>query len=197
MSTASQPGVTPQEYLARERVAETRSEYVGGRIHAMTGASREHNLIVGNVLAELRAQLRGRPCEVYTGDMRVKVSDTGTYTYPDVVALCGGPEFEDAQVDTLLNPAVIFEVLSESTERYDRGRKFAQYRRLGSLREYVLVSQDRVLVEHFARQGDVWVLTEFSDLDDSLPLPSLEAALRLGDVYERVAPFAEELPARG
>jgi Uma2 family endonuclease len=196
MPTAPPPEVTPEEYLARERVAETRSEYIAGRIHAMTGASRRHNVIAGNVFAQLHAQFRGRPCEVFVSDMRVKVSATGTYAYPDVVALCGAPELEDAYVDTLLNPAVIFEVLSESTERYDRGQKFAQYRRLGSLREYVLVSQDRVLVEHFARQGDVWVLTEFDDLDDSLPLPSLDAALPLADVYERVAPFAEEPPAR-
>jgi Uma2 family endonuclease len=197
MSTTQPPRLTPQEYLARERVAETRSEYIGGRIHAMTGASRKHNVIAGNVFAQLHARFRGRPCEVFVSDMRVRVSDTATYTYPDVVALCGEPEFEDTEVDTLLNPAVIFEVLSESTERYDRGQKFAQYRRLGSLREYVLVSQDRVLVEHFARQGDVWVLTEFSDLDGSLPLPALDAELRLRDVYERVAPFAAEPPEPG
>ena len=189
-TTASQSQlVTPQEYLALERRAEMRSEYVNGRVYAMTGASRKHNLIAGNVFAELRAQLRGRPCEAYTVNMRVKVADTGLYTYPDVVALCGEPLFEDARVDTLLNPAVIVVVLSESTERYDRGEKFAHYRRLASLREYVLVAQDQVRVEHYARQGEQWLLTEVAELDAGLALPSIECCLRLRDVYERVAPF--------
>ncbi|MBV9772315.1 MAG: Uma2 family endonuclease, partial [Gemmatimonadetes bacterium] len=120
MSRLAQPLVGPEEYLAAERTARQRSEYVNGRVYAMAGASREHNLIVGNVFAELRAQLRGRPCEAYVNDLRVKVSRTGLYTYPDVVALCGEPRFEDEHVDTLLNPGVIVEVLSESTEGYDR-----------------------------------------------------------------------------
>src|SRR5919198_4874617 len=121
------PDYTPEEYLALERAARHKSEYVNGRIYALAGASRAHNLIVVNVSAELRAQLRGRPCETYASDMRVKVSQTGLYTYPDVVVVCGEPRFEDAQVDTLLNPTVIIEVLSESTESYDRGEKFAHY----------------------------------------------------------------------
>lgn len=187
--------MTPEEYLARERVAETRSEYVAGRIQAMTGASEAHNLIAGNVFAGLHARLRGRPCRVYTADMRVKVSGAGLYTYPDVVALCGTPEFEDARMDTLLNPAAIVEVLSEPTERYDRGEKFARYRRLESLREYVLVAQERVMVEHYARQGDLWVLSELSRLDAALPLSALDVELPLSEVYERVAPFPEEPPA--
>lgn len=196
MSTVSQPFVTPQEYLALERRAEGKSEYVNGMVYAMTGASREHNLIALNVASELRTQLRGRPCETYTSDMRVKVSATGMYTYPDVVALCGEPAFEDAQVDTLLNPAVIVEVLSESTERYDRGENFAHYRRIASLREYVLVAQDRARVEHYARRDEQWLLTEIDGLEGELALPSLGCTLRLADVYERVAPFEGEPPAR-
>src|SRR5206468_6291774 len=120
------------------------SEYINGQIYAMSGASREHNLIVVNLIRELSSQLRGRPCEVYASDMRVKVRPTGMYTYPDVVAVCGEPRFEDEQVDTLVNPAVIVEVLSPSTEAYDRGQKFAHYRKLESLTEYVLVAQNEV-----------------------------------------------------
>ena len=161
---------------------------MNGRVYAMTGASREHNLIAGNIFREISTRFRGRPCEVYMSDMRVKVSETGMYTYPDVVAVCGEPAFEDSHVDTLLDPAVIVEVPSESTERYDRGEKFAHYRRLASLREYVLVAQDRVRVEHYARQGEQWLLTAIEELDAELPLPSLDCVLRLRDVYERVKP---------
>ncbi|MEW5930358.1 MAG: Uma2 family endonuclease [Gemmatimonadota bacterium] len=192
MSPLAHPRSTPEEYLVRERRAQYRSEYVDGRVYATAGASRAHNLVAGNVFAELRAQMRGRPCEAYVSDMRVKVSRTGLYTYPDVVAVRGEPSFEDAHVDTLLNPAVIVEVLSESTEGYDRGEKFSHYRRLESLREYVLVAQDRIRVEHFARQGDHWMLTEISDPDASLELPSVGCTVALRGIYERV-----ELPAGG
>src|SRR5919108_290049 len=177
---------TPEEYLALERAARHKSEYVNGRIYALAGASRAHNLIAGNVFAELRAQLRGRPCEAYINDMRVKVSQTGLYTYPDVAALCGEPQFEDAHLDTLLNPTVIVEVLSESTEGYDRGEKFAHYRRLESLREYVLIAQDKVRIERYVRDGERWVLTEIDSLDDTLALASIGCELRLREVYERV-----------
>jgi Uma2 family endonuclease len=180
--------LTPAEYLAFERAAEYKHEYVGGRVYAMTGASREHNVITINVLASLHAQLCGRPCETYPSDMRVKVSETGMYTYPDVVVACGEPAFEDASVDTLLNPTAIVEVVSPSTEAYDRGEKFAHYRRLASLREYVLVAQDRVRVEHYVRRGEQWLLTELAGLDATLPLESLGCALALADVYERVTP---------
>ena len=186
MATASQPHVTPEAYLVQERRAETKSEYVNGRVYAMTGASREHNLITLNIASELRTRLRGRPCETYMNDMRVKVGPTGLYTYPDVVALCEPPRFEDDHVDTLLNPAVVFEVLSPSTERYDRGERFAHYRQLPSLQEYVLVAQDEPRVEHYARRGAQWVLTEAAAIDGSIELPALGCALALADVYERV-----------
>ncbi|HEX7240526.1 MAG TPA: Uma2 family endonuclease [Longimicrobiaceae bacterium] len=177
---------TPKEYLVRERAAQVRSEYVNGRTLAMAGASRRHNLIAGNVFAEVRARLKGRPCEVYASDMRVKVERTGLYAYPDVVAVCGEPRFEDAHVDTLTNPTLVVEVLSESTEARDRGEKFAHYRRLESLAEYVLVAQDRVRVERFAREGDTWVLTEISDPDGTLVLRSIGCAVPLREVYDRV-----------
>jgi Uma2 family endonuclease len=184
--TLVRPDLTPEEYLALERQAQHKSEYVNGRIYAMTGASRAHNLIVGNLVRELGTQLRGRPCETYASDMRVKVNQTGLYTYPDVVVVCGEPHFEDAQVDTLLNPTAIIEVLSESTESYDRGEKFAHYRRLQSLQEYVLIAQDKVRAECYVREGDRWILSEVAELDETLVLTSVGCTLRLRDVYERV-----------
>src|SRR5262245_46847116 len=136
-SPAEIPRVTPEQYLVLERKADFKSEYLNGYIIAMAGASREHNLIAGNLHGELRSQLKGRPCETYVSDMRVFIDRTGLYTYPDIVAVCGEARFQDDGVDTLLNPTVIVEVLSDSTERYDRGRKFGHYRQLPSLREYV------------------------------------------------------------
>jgi len=187
---ATRATVTPTEYLRRERSALLKSEYRDGQVVAMTGASRPHNLIAGNVFGELRQQLRGEPCEVYVADMRVKVDEAGLYTYPDVVAACGEIRFDDDNTDTLLNPILVVEVLSRSTEAYDRGDKFAHYRRLDSLQEYLLLAQDRVRAEHYVREGDRWVLTELSVLDDVLTLPSIGCRVRLADVYEGV-----ELPA--
>jgi len=192
MTPLAQPLATPTEYLALERSAHEKSEYINGRIYAMAGASRLHNLIVTNILRELATQLRGRPCETYANDMRVKVQRTGMYTYPDVVAVCEEPRLEDAELDTLLNPAVIVEVLSPSTESYDRGEKFAHYRRLESLQEYVLVAQVTRRVEHFRREGDSWVLTEISDPGGELRLSSLGCTLQLADIYDRI-----EIPAGG
>ncbi len=186
MTSVAKDYYTPQEYLALERAAEYKSEYINGQIYAMSGASRGHNLIAGNVFRDISSQLRGRPCEVYVSDMRVQVSPTGMYTYPDVVAVCDEPRFEAE--DTLLNPTVIVEVLSPSTEAYDRGEKFAHYRRLASLTDYLLVSQDKVRLEHYTRQsgGDQWILTEVSGLDGVLHLASIDCKLALSNVYEKV-----------
>ncbi|MDZ7621730.1 MAG: Uma2 family endonuclease, partial [Candidatus Competibacteraceae bacterium] len=129
---------------------------------------------------------KNRPCLAYVNDMRVKVSATGLYTYPDVAALCGEPQFEDEQMDTLLNPSVIIEILSPSTEAYDRGDKFAHYRRLPSLMEYVLIAQDKVRVEHYIRQGSSWVLTERNSLDETLYLASIQCEIALRDIYAKV-----------
>ncbi len=179
--------------MALERQAETKSEYLRGEMFAMSGASREHNLIAANVNRELGQQLRERPCEVYQADMRVKVRVTGLYTYPDVTVVCGEPQFEDAEVDTLLNPTVLVEVLAPSTADYDRGGKATHYRSLPSLQEYVLISQDRALVEHYARQGpDQWLLTERYSLDDTLLLNSIHCRLPLAEIYLKVRfPAAE------
>ena len=187
MSAVPKPYITPAEYLALERRAETKSEYYRGETFAMSGASREHNLIAINVGRQLSEQLRDRACEVYPSDMRVRVTPTGLYTYPDVVVVCGEPQFEDGELDTLLNPKVLFEILSPSTADYDRGGKFAQYRRLASLAEYVLISQDRPLVEHYVRQPhDQWLLSEQSGLTDTLVLPSIRCQLALSEIYLKV-----------
>jgi Uma2 family endonuclease len=184
--SAGQVTYTPAEYLELERAAETKSEYRAGQIVAMTGVSRAHSLIVGNLLGEMRQQLRGSSCEVHSNDLRVRVSRTGLYTYPDVVVACGEILFEDDQVDTLLNPVVVIEVLSPSTEAYDRGEKFAHYRRLDSLQEYVLVAQDRVRVERYVRQGEQWVLSELSAREDVLALTAIDCQIGLREIYERV-----------
>ena len=177
---------TPEEYLALEREATTKSEYVDGEIFAMAGASCVHMTIAFNVAGELHRQLKGRPCTAYISDMRVKVSPTGMYTYPDVVAVCGKTQLEDARFDTLLNPTVIVEVLSPSTEGYDRGAKFAHYRRLESLQEYLLVAQDAVHLEHYVRQADGrWLLSEANRLQDEIHLPAIDCRLSLAEVYDK------------
>ena len=187
MSGQPQARYSPQEYLELERQAEYKSEYVNGEIFAMSGASEEHNLIVMNVAAALHTQFRGRPCKVYANDMRVKVSPTGLYTYPDVVAVCGEAQLEDAHLDTLLNPTTLIEVLSSSTEAYDRGEKAEHYRRLPSLAEYLLISQDKPHLEHYRRQSDNrWLLSEASQLHAAITLPAIDCTLRLAAVYDRV-----------
>jgi Uma2 family endonuclease len=187
MTSQPKSRLTPEEYLKLEREAEHKSEYYRGEIYAMSGTSREHILVAGNVFASLHQQLRRRLCEVYQADMRVKVSPTGLYTYPDVVVVCGKPQFEDAELDTLLNPTVLIEVLSPSTEACDRGAKFEQYRTLASLVDYLLIAQDRCHVEHFARQPDGrWLLSEARSLEETLRIASIECELALAEVYEKV-----------
>jgi Uma2 family endonuclease len=192
MSAQLKIRLTPEEYLAIERKAEYKSEYYAGEMFAMAGASEPHNLIAGNTFATLHAQLRKRPCKVYPSDMRVKVSPTGLYTYPDVTVVCGKAQFDDEEKDTLLNPTVIIEVLSPSTEGYDRGRKFEHYRKLESLQEYVLIAQDTYHVEHYTRQPDnQWLLSEIEGLQGTLHLPSINCDLPLADLYDKVEIVSE------
>ena len=190
-----QAGLTPEEYLVLERKAipdaETvRSEYLDGEIIAMFGASFTHNLITGNIFAELHTCLRGSGCVVFANEMRVSIPTAESYFYPDVGVVCEEPRFEDDVFDTLLNPIVIVEVLSPSTEAYDRGDKFAHYRQLQSLQEYVLVSQDKVGVDHYVRHAAQWILTDFQEPDQQLPLTSIQCEPHLQEIYERV-PFPE------
>ena len=185
-SLAAQTIYTPEEYLVSERKATLKSEYLNGEILAMSGASNAHNLITLDIGTELNIQLRARECLVYTNDMRVRTSPMGSYFYPDVVVVCSKPQFEDNVFDTLLNPILVIEVLSPSTEVYDKGEKFRHYQELTSLREYVLVSQDRVRVEHYRLTKTQWVQTEFRAPEDVLPLVSIGCEIPLQDIYRRV-----------
>jgi Uma2 family endonuclease len=183
---------TVEQYLTRERASSERHEYLDGVIVAMAGASARHNLIVGNLYASLHSQLRNRPCVVYPSDLRLKVPKTQLYTYPDISVVCGAPQFEDAEQDTLLNPTVIVEVLSPSTESYDRGKKFQHYRALESLEEYVLVAQDSRRIEQYVRQvKGQWLLRDIHQPEAYLELASIECRVPLADVYEKVSFDAE------
>lgn len=187
--TSPQRSYTPEEYLELEFAAQDKHEYLDGRIYAMSGVNRNHVRIASAVNATLYTRLRGRPCESFTSDMQVKVSPTGLYTYPDASALCGEPHFEHRRVDILLNPSLVVEVLSDSTEAYDRGAKFAHYRRIPSLREYVLIAQNRMHAERYTPAADpaaAWVRTDADGPDGVIELPSVGCVLRLADLYERV-----------
>ena len=185
-SAAVQTYLTPEEYLDWERKSDTKHEYLRGEIIAMSGASREHSLIVTNISGELYIQLKEGVCEVHTNDMRVRTHPETSYFYPDVVVVCGEPRFENNAFDTLLNPIVLVEVLSPSTQAYDRGEKFKNYQQLTSLQEYILVSQDEVHIEHYRRQETQWKLTEFRSLENVLSLSAIECELSLEDIYRRV-----------
>jgi Uma2 family endonuclease len=187
MSQRIVPYISPQEYLRRERLAEYKSEYLNGEIFAMTGASRQHNRITINISSSLNLQLKGRPCETYAVDMRVKVRASGLYTYPDVAVACGEPQFEDSEFDTLLNPTLLVEVLSPSTERYDRIAKTSYYRTIDSLAEHLLVAQDEIRLEQYVkRPNGQWLLSEYRDLDGVVELTSIGCELKLSDVYDRI-----------
>jgi len=188
MQQAALNYITEEEYLALERESEIRHEYYDGEIFAMSGASEKHNLIVVNLIRELSSQLRKTRCRLYPGDMRLKIEVTGLYTYPDLMIVCGKREFsEKDQPDTLLNPDVIIEVLSDSTESYDRGKKFENYRSLDSLKEYILISQKRKKMERFFRNAQgYWQLTESDEKNPQLHLDAAGCELRIEDVYENV-----------
>src|SRR5712692_636457 len=187
MSQQIKPFISPQEYLRLERQSEYKSEYLNGEIFPMTGASRKHNLVTTNISSSLHRQLKGRPCEVYAVDMRVKVRATGLYTYPDVAVVCGDPQFEDEQVDTLVNPTVLIEVLSDSTERYDRIAKSSYYRTIDSLAEHLLVAQNEIRLEQYVRQPNgEWLLCEYSTLDSAAQVTSIDCSLLLSDVYDKI-----------
>ncbi len=194
MSAEPRAYISEVAYLEQERHSPIKHEYYAGQIYAMTGAKEAHNLIASNIIATLHGQLRHKPCRVYPSDMRVKVLATGLHTYPDVVVVCGQPEFVDAQRDTLTNPSVLFEILSPSTERYDRGIKFRHYRAIESLRDYILIAQDRPWIEHYVRQPNgQWLLEEASGLHGSLQIDSLGYRLTLADSYEKVELRSDDL----
>jgi Uma2 family endonuclease len=191
MATERADWLSPEEYLRRERLAETKSEYVDGMLVAMSGATRRHALISTNIGGQLNRLLEDGPCEVYTQDLRVRIEESGMYAYPDVVVACDPPEFQDDEFDVLLNPTLIVEVLSESTEGYDRGLKFARYRQRPSLREYVLVAQDRVSVERFTRREERWEFVAATSLEDTIELSSIGCTLELKRIYGKVQGLAQ------
>ncbi len=188
MAQAARQFYTPAEYLAMEEVAEQKSEYFQGEIFALAGGSLNHNLIVGNLHAELKTALKGKPCRVLMSDMRLHVRRNGLYTYPNVMVVCGKIEFVERRNDTITNPILIAEVLSPSTREYDRVKKFALYRQLDSLREYVLVDSEQVHVTLLRRaeEGAPWIIEMHDDLAVVLRLASVEAELPLRSIYDNV-----------
>ncbi|MSP63985.1 MAG: Uma2 family endonuclease [Myxococcales bacterium] len=186
MQPAQPDLATEDEYLDRERKSETKHEYVNGEVIAMAGASRKHNLIAMNIAGALRELLRGKPCLVFPSDQRVSVRKTKLYTYPDITVVCGPTEGHPRDRETIVNPLVLIEVLSDSTEAYDRGAKSAHYRKLPSLKEYVLVAQNERRVEHYRRsEGGEWVLTE-REGEGLIPMPALGVELSLAEIYAKV-----------
>lgn len=183
----TEPYLTPEEYLRRERAAEFKSEYFNGYVVAMAGAKYWHNVITGNAQISIGAQLRGRPCVALGADMKVRVERANLFRYPDLSAVCGPIDFHDEVQDAYCNPALIVEVLSPGTENYDRTQKFALYRLVDSLSEYVLVAQDRVEVEVHRKQPDGrWNATVFTELCDVARLESVGCDLSLAELYEKV-----------
>jgi|SRR5450755_223216 Uma2 family endonuclease len=186
MATEAKPFLTPEDYLRIERAAEYKSEYYQGEMFAMAGTTVAHSRIVMNVSAELVTALKGKSCQAFDSNLRVHVPATGLYTYPDVSAVCEKPQLLDKEADTLLNPILIVEVLSKSTQSYDRGDKFKNYRSIPSLREYLLIEQDQILVEQWFIKDGHWTLAEYNTLDAAITLVSLDIRLALADVYRDI-----------
>jgi Uma2 family endonuclease len=187
MSSVPKQYITPEEYLYRERKAEFRSEFFRGEMFAMAGASANHNLIVLNAGSLLREQLKKKPCRVYPSDLKLRIEATGLFTYPDLSVVCGEPQLESDAGDVLLNPVVLVEVLSDSTEAYDRGKKFEHYRTIPSLKHYVLIAQDRHSIDCFTRSADgSWNLTSCQGLEGKIALEAIESELLGSEVYDKV-----------
>ena len=187
MTAVPKTKLTVAEYLAIERRAEFKCEFYDGEMFAMAGASFAHNRVTENLSGELYGRLKGGPCQAFSSDLRVRIERTGLYCYPDLVVVCGEPQMAEEDKDTLVNPRVVFEVLSPSTERYDRTTKYRHYQLLPSVQEYVLVAQDEPLCERYVRQPDgVWTPTQYVGLDAKLELTSVPVAVPLNDIYAGV-----------
>lgn len=186
MASIPDTRISSEEYLRGERLAEEKSEYVDGYVYAMSGASVPHNYIASNLMVIIGSALKGSPCKPLGSDMRTRTPSSRFFTYPDLVIVCGQPELHDEQKDTLLNPTVIIEILSPSTEKWDRGGKFARYQSIPSLQDYVLVSQDIPRVERFSRNGEEWTLANSEGLEATLRLPSVGIEISLAEIYEDV-----------
>ncbi|RRR68779.1 MAG: Uma2 family endonuclease [Candidatus Viridilinea halotolerans] len=187
MSTQPQQSCTAEAYLAFERTSTTKHEYDNGVIVAMAGASAAHNIITANLIASLHRQIAERECTTFPSDMRLQIAAHNLYTYPDVMVVCGDVAYADDVQDILLNPTIIIEVLSPSTENYDRGKKAQYYRTIPSLREYLLIAQEQFHLEHFVRYSAYqWLFSETNDATASVQLASIGCALTVAEIYKRV-----------
>ena len=187
MSSVPHRRYTAAEYLSLEQTSDQRHEFMDGQIIAMSGGTLWHATICDNLLVRLTARLRGTPCKPYSASLRVKIEATGNYTYPDVSIICGERQMEDGRNDSVLNPRLLIEVLSPSTERHDRGWKFKNYQLISTFEEYVLVSQDEPRIERFVRQGDIgWLMTQVTGLDQTVKFDAVPCELPLKEIYEEV-----------
>ena len=187
MLKANEKYIRIEEYFERENTAEYRSEYYCGNVFAMAGGTPNHNRITVNVASLFNAQFRGGPCEVFSTNLRVQVEKNIHYTYPDVVVVCGDVKLADGRSDTITNPTVIVEVLSESTRDYDRGSKFTAYRGIETLTDYILIDQDTVHIEYFSKEPDsIWRLREYFSPREFVEIKSAGAVLPIEAIYERV-----------
>lgn len=196
MSAAAKLRMTEGEYVAFERASESKHEFVNGEAWAMAGGTPEHSLIASNIGGALWGRLRGRPCKAYQSDLSVHSPETGLYAYPDVTVVCGPPRIHPKDDRSVLNPRIVFEVLSESSEAFDRGAKFSHYRSIPDLAEYVLVAQDCRRVDHFRRlESGQWLLTSYGAGDD-VDLPSVDLSLPVAEIYEGLERLPEVSPAQ-
>jgi Uma2 family endonuclease len=178
--------LTEEQYLAIERAAEFRSEFLNGEMFAMAGGTQQHNRLQGNLFTEIHMLLRGTPCEVFSSDQRLKVLSSGFYTYPDLCVVCGPRDPANDYKDVIVDPIVICEVLSPSTEVYDRGLKFQRYRTIESLKDYILVDQNKMRIEQFTRQqGDLWTFRDYQRPDEGLTIDSISVSIPLHLIYDR------------
>lgn len=180
------PYISKEEYLDMERDSEQRHEYYDGEIFAMAGGTPNHNRIVLNLANSLNVRFADRECEAFASDVRVELDKDRHYAYPDVVVVCGGLEFADNREDTIINPILIAEVLSDSTEAYDRGLKFKAYQNIASLKHYLLIEQNTVGIEHFHKEAGIWRLREYRDTDDTIFSQSLGLSISVSEIYKRV-----------
>lgn len=194
MSAAEKRFPTGEQYLAWEREADFKSEYLRGEIYAMSGASLEHNIIATNLTREISNHLKDRPCQIFGSDMRVQAEEADAYFYPDLSGLCGQFDFHDDRKDSYKNPQFVIEILSDSTESYDRGKKFHSYQTLPSLREYVLVWQDQAVVEVFRKDGNRWIYQLINGEGAALRLESVDCEVSLSEIYRNVT-FTTEVAA--
>lgn len=185
--------ITPEKYLAQEIESRDKHEYWFGETYMMAGTSINHNQIVNNTFKVFDRTLEGRHCRVFTSDIRLRSPKDDVYTYPDVMVICGKIELDPRQQDTVMNPQVIVEVWSESTQDYDSGAKFKMYRQIPSLREYVMIDQSEPYVEYYRRDGHFWVLETLEDMDAKLRLRSLGCEIDLAEIYQQVE-WTEQKP---